>query len=231
MEHDLSGLFESKLKFQIPAIKCILFQILSGINYLHDNNIIHRDIKSANILLNNKGEIKIGDFGLGRIMSPHPTKRYTTRVVTLWYRAPELLLGDTEYGTAIDMWSIGCVFSELLTGVPPFKAKKEVGLVEKIFEKCGTPNETTWPGVTELHNFNLLNPKTVYPNVLREFYKDNDKVDDCCFDLLSRMLVLNPKERIGVKEALAHPYFTENLPKMCKPEEMPVIEKESHGFR
>lgn len=123
MEHDLSGLLGRKFDFSVPIIKVIMKQILLGVDYLHDNNIIHRDIKGANILLNNRGEVKLADFGLARIHNPNPNiiKQYTNRVVTLWYRSPELLLGAVNYGPAIDMWSVGCVFSELLTGVPPFR--------------------------------------------------------------------------------------------------------------
>jgi cyclin-dependent kinase 12/13 len=109
MEHDLAGLADRNVSFGIPQIKCLIHQILSGVNYMHSNNIIHRDIKGANILINNKGEIKIADFGLARTHNPNPnvTKNYTNRVVTLWYRAPELLLGTKNYGPAIDIWSVG----------------------------------------------------------------------------------------------------------------------------
>lgn len=125
MEHDLAGITELKIDFTIPQIKCILHQILLGLNYLHSNNIIHRDIKSANILISNKGEVKIADFGLARVFNPNPNiqRQYTNRVVTLWYRSPELLLGATNYGPAIDVWSVGCLFSELLTGIPLFRGK------------------------------------------------------------------------------------------------------------
>jgi cyclin-dependent kinase 12/13 len=107
MEHDLSGLIDRKIDYSIAHIKCIMHQILSGVNYMHSNNIIHRDIKGANILINNKGDVKIADFGLARVYSDNPNKKYTNRVVTLWYRSPELLLGSTSYGPAIDMWSVG----------------------------------------------------------------------------------------------------------------------------
>jgi len=97
MEHDLNGLLDRKLSFEIPQIKCILYQVLCGIQYLHTNNIMHRDIKGANILLNNKGEVKIGDFGLARIFNSNLRSSYTNRVVTLWYRSPELLLGTNKF--------------------------------------------------------------------------------------------------------------------------------------
>ena len=231
MEHDISGLGNKKINYSIQCIKCIMYQILEGLQYLHSNNIIHRDIKTANILLNNKGEIKIGDFGLARIISPSLKKKITNRVVTLWYRAPELLFGEDHYGPAIDMWSIGCVFSELLTGTPLFKGKKEMDQVDKIVEKCGTPNEENWPGVTKLPLYNMLCPKKDYPNVLRSIYSDNNKVDDCCFDLLSKMLILCPKKRINVKDAMEHEFFTKHEPRMCKPSELPKIAVDTHEYQ
>ena len=231
MEHDISGLGNLKSNYTIPNIKCIMYQLLEGLQYLHSNNIIHRDIKTANILLNNKGEIKIGDFGLARIISPSLKKKITNRVVTLWYRAPELLFGEDHYGPAIDMWSIGCVFSELLTGTPLFKGKKEMDQVDKIVEKCGTPNEENWPGVTKLPLYNMLCPKKDYPNVLRSIYSDNNKVDDCCFDLLSKMLILCPKKRINVKDAMEHEFFTKHEPRMCKPSELPKIAVDTHEYQ
>ena len=230
MEHDLSSISTLRVNYTVSQIKCILFQILNGIGYLHKNNIVHRDIKSANILLNNKGEIKIGDFGLARIINPNKIKQYTNKVVTLWYRAPELLLGETNYGFAIDVWSIGCVFSELLTGVPLFKGQNENEQIEKIFEKCGTPNEDTWKGVSKLHNWEKMCPKANYTFNLREVYKGNEKVDDVCFDLLSKMLILDPHKRISIKEALEHNYF-KTKPLMCKPEELPIIGEDSHEYQ
>jgi cyclin-dependent kinase 12/13 len=177
MEHDLQGLGDIKINFNLSHIKCILHQVLTGINYIHSNNIIHRDIKGANILINNKGEVKIADFGLARQHnpSPHVNKQYTNRVVTLWYRSPELLLGSTNYGPSVDIWSVGCLFSELLTGVAPFRANKEQEQIEKIFEKCGSPTEETWPGVTKLKLFNSLAPKLQYPYTLRTYYSENKK--------------------------------------------------------
>jgi cyclin-dependent kinase 12/13 len=121
MDHDLAGLFRHKIRYTTPEVKvlkgfiqCIIMQIIEGVKYLHDSKILHRDIKSANLLLNSRGEVKIADFGLGRKFRPDFT--YTSKVVTLWYRAPELLLGTKQYTEKIDMWSVGCILAEFLIG-------------------------------------------------------------------------------------------------------------------
>ena len=121
MHHDFAGLFKMKVKFSLPEIKCILTQIIEGVAYLHRNKILHRDIKSANILLNDEGYVKLADFGLGR--KTRLESYLTYKVVTLWYRAPELLLGCKTYGDKIDVWSIGCVVVEFFTGDVLFKSK------------------------------------------------------------------------------------------------------------
>ena len=229
MEHDLSGLSLSKYKFNLPQIKYIMYHLLKAVQYLHKNNIVHRDIKCSNILINNNGKIKLADFGLARNIIPNNTKKYTYKVVTLWFRAPELLLGETLYTTAIDVWSCGCVFGELLSGVCPFQATDEIGLFEKICEKLGTPNELIWPGVTKLPLWNRLCPKTTFPNSFREHYKQYN-FDETTMDLFVKMLQLNPKKRITIEEALCHPFFNEHLPKMCTEKDMPKFDKEFHEF-
>ena len=230
MEHDLSGLTLAKYSFDVPQIKYIMYQILKGVQYLHKNNIIHRDIKCANILINNKGKVKIGDFGLARNITPNHTKKYTYKVVTLWFRAPELLFGETLYGTAIDIWSCGCVFGELLTGNCPFQGKDEESLMNKICEKCGTPNETNWPGVTKLPLYNKLCPRTIFPNSFVEHFKNFPKIDEVAMDLFSKMLQLDPKKRITIDDALNHPFFTEHKPSMCTAREMPKLDKDYHEY-
>eukprot|EP00257_Ricinus_communis_P014519 XP_015572216.1 cyclin-dependent kinase G-2 isoform X2 [Ricinus communis] len=150
MEHDLKGLMESmKQPFSQSEVKCLMLQLLEGVKYLHDNWVLHRDLKTSNLLLNNRGELKICDFGLARQYGS-PLKPYTHLVVTLWYRAPELLLGAKQYSTAIDMWSLGCIMAELLSKEPLFNGKTEFDQLDKIFRILGTPNETIWPGFSKL---------------------------------------------------------------------------------
>ncbi|XP_043705965.1 cyclin-dependent kinase G-2 isoform X2 [Telopea speciosissima] len=150
MEHDLKGLMETmKQPFSQSEVKCLMLQLLEGVKYLHDNWVLHRDLKTSNLLLNNRGELKICDFGLARQYGS-PLKPYTHLVVTLWYRAPELLLGAKLYSTAVDMWSLGCIMAELLAKEPLFPGKAEVDQLDKIFKMLGTPNEAIWPGFSKL---------------------------------------------------------------------------------
>ena len=179
---------------------------------------------------NNKGKVKIGDFGLARNIAPNRNKKYNYKVVTLWFRAPELLFGETLYGTAIDVWSCGCVFGELLTGMCPFQGKDEESMMSKICEKCGTPNETNWPGVTKLPLYNKLCPRTNFPNSFTEHFKNFPNIDEVAMDLFSKMLQLDPKKRITVDEALNHPFFLEHKPSMCTAKEMPRLDKDYHEY-
>ena len=175
MEHDLHGLIDKRVALDASNIKCIMQQLLEGLHYLHSNNVMHRDIKGANILLNNKGIIKLADFGLARKYDPRKDHIYTNRVVTPWYRCPELLLGSDRYTPAIDMWSVGCCFFELLTLRAPFQAEHEHKLLELIYEKCGSPTEEQWPNVSLLKYYPELGPKKKYTRRLHEEFKGNAK--------------------------------------------------------
>lgn len=151
LSFDLTGMTNKSIKFTLPQIKCIMKQLLEGLVYLHDvKNLCHRDLKGPNILLSRDGLVKIADFGLSRIMYPQQKNyQYTTRVVTLWYRAPELLLAFKNYNFGVDMWSIGCVFAELVTGQVLFQAKTDNEALELLYSICGTPTEETMPGCTQ----------------------------------------------------------------------------------
>jgi len=132
LEHDLKTLLDDMREPFLPSeIKTLLLQVLSGLDFLHSQWIMHRDLKSSNLLLNNRGEIKIADFGMARYYGD-PPPQLTQLVVTLWYRSPELLLGAEQYGTEVDMWSIGCIFGELLTKEPLLQGKNEVDQVSKV---------------------------------------------------------------------------------------------------
>ena len=233
MEHDLESIISKNIKYEISEIKYIFHELVLGLKYLHENNILHRDLKPSNILLNNKGEVKIGDFGLARIFSKSIDKKYTNRVATIHYRAPELLLGEENYTTEIDVWSLGCILFRLLTGKDAFNIdeenenEKEKKVFSLICQKCGTPNEISWPGVTKLKNYSSLIPKKVYDNKFEK--KNYHGIDEVALDLLRKILTLYPKKRITLEEILNHPYLTVHEPKMCKAEDMPRFEEEMHG--
>ena len=140
-DHDLSTVMRDRMKkpFSMAEIKCLMLQLLAGVAYLHENWVMHRDLKTTNILYTNKGQLKICDFGLARQFSSF-SKEYTQMVVTLWYRAPELLLGTKTYSTAVDMWSVGCIMGELLLKKPILTGRTEVQQLQQIFDVIGYPN-------------------------------------------------------------------------------------------
>ncbi|CAA2996511.1 cyclin-dependent kinase G-2-like isoform X1 [Olea europaea subsp. europaea] len=218
MEHDLKGLMETmRQPFSQSEVKCLTLQLLEGVKYLHDNWVLHRDLKTSNLLLNNRGELKICDFGLARQYGS-PLKPYTHLVVTLWYRAPELLLGAKQYSTAIDMWSVGCIMAELLSKEPLFSGKTEFDQLDKIFRILGTPNETIWPGFSRLPGVKVNFVKNKYNQLRRKFpatsFTGSPVLSDAGFDLLNKLLTYDPDKRITAEAALKHEWFQEvPLPK------------------
>lgn len=227
IDHELKSYMERmKQPFGLSEVKCLMYQLLNGLSYLHDNYVIHRDLKTSNLLLNNKGELKICDFGMSRHYA-EPTKPYTSLVVTLWYRAPELLLGMKHYTTAIDMWSVGCIMAELISKKPLFDGSKELEQINKIFSTLGTPNDSRWPGYSKLPGLKS-NPKLVkqpYNNLRKKFpvamFTGSPSLTELGFDLLSRLLTYDPAKRITAEEALNHGWFRESpLPadhvRICK---------------
>lgn len=191
---------------------------------------MHRDIKGANLLVSSKGEVKLADFGLAREVTPN-FKNYTNRVVTLWYRAPELLLGTKNYSYPIDMWSVGCLFGELLANNPLFPGDTEHKQLHCIFSMLGFPTEERLPGVTKMRIFSKLTNKPIYKYKLKDYISnDSSKADELAVDLLEKMLLYDPSKRITAAEALNHPYFhSEPLP--CKPSELPQSAVDAHAFK
>ncbi|MGH0155088.1 UNVERIFIED_CONTAM: hypothetical protein FKN15_044357, partial [Acipenser sinensis] len=169
MDHDLMGLLESGLvQFSEEHIKSFMRQLLEGLEYCHKKSFLHRDIKCSNILLNNSGQIKLADFGLARLYNSEESRPYTNKVITLWYRPPELLLGEERYTPAIDVWSCGCILGELFTKKPIFQANQELAQLELISRLCGSPCPAAWPDVIKLPYFNTMKPKKQYRRRLRE---------------------------------------------------------------
>ncbi|CAH2319968.1 cyclin-dependent kinase 11A isoform X1 [Pelobates cultripes] len=207
VEHDLKSLMETMKQPFLPGeVKTLMIQLLRGVRHLHDNWILHRDLKTSNLLLSHAGILKVGDFGLAREYGS-PLKSYTPIVVTLWYRAPELLLGAKEYSTAIDMWSVGCIFGELLTQKPLFPGKSDIDQINKIFKDLGTPSEKIWPGYNELPAVKKIT-FTEYPyNNLRKRF--GALLSDQGFDLMNKFLTYCPAKRINSEDGLKHEYFRE----------------------
>ena len=174
IEHDLVGLqYFRREKLLIPEIKCITTQVLEGLVYMHSRNIAHRDLKLANILIDHLGNVKIADFGLARVLPLDQSVHQTNRVITRWYRPPELLLGSTQYGTSVDCWSIGCIFAELVCGYPLFPGETEVHVLRYIIDTIGPPSEKVWSGFRNLANTSdILELARVARRNLTEYIKN-----------------------------------------------------------
>jgi len=244
MHHDLSGLLHNEhVHFTIEHIKYFMCQLLNALQYCHDiAHILHRDIKSSNLLVDNNGVLKIADFGLARQFIPtltidneqvaavhasvnhkHP-RHYTNRVVTLWYRAPELLLSDVHYTPAVDMWSVGCVFAELLFNKPIFTGKNEMEQWFQIIEVCGwnCERESAWTStlrdkdglVAAMKSKSKPFPrklKSKFAHFLKTELVDKRKnakyLDEEGFKLLDALLTVNPTKRVSAKDGASSPWF------------------------
>jgi len=185
-------------------VKSYTHQILQGMMYCHQRRVMHRDLKPANLLLDNNGVIKIADFGCARAFGV-PLNFVTHDVVTLWYRAPEILLGSPDYASPIDTWSIGTIFAEMINGKPLFPGDSEIDQLFRVFKVLGTPSEQTWPSVTTLPNFQNCFPCWT-SNSLGQQMSPN--CDPKALDLLQHFLQLDPNKRISAKTALLHSYFS-----------------------
>ncbi|KAK3308611.1 uncharacterized protein B0T15DRAFT_112765 [Chaetomium strumarium] len=228
LSHDLTGLLNHPTYTLEPGHKKHLAQqLFEGLDYLHTRGVLHRDIKAANILVSSDGILKLADFGLARFYAKHHQLDYTNRVITIWYRSPELLLGETQYGPAVDIWSAACVMVEIFNKRAIFPGDgSEINQLEKIYSILGTPTMKDWPNLIEMPWFALLRPTYRKPNVFEEKYKE--LLTPAAFDLLISMFQYDPDKRPSAAEVLKHPYFTTEEPAPRQAVELKDIGGEWH---
>jgi serine/threonine-protein kinase BUR1 len=228
MDHDLSGLLDNPdVQFQEAQIKCYMLQLFKGLRYLHDNHILHRDMKAANLLINNRGRLQIADFGLARHYDePVPLRgkgngearrEYTSLVVTRWYRPPELLLQLRKYTPAIDMWGAGCVFGEMFKRKPILAGQSDIHQAQIIFELVGSPTDRNMPGWSELPGAEAIRAFPPSNGGLAARFRE---LSNLGLSLISDLMRLDWRKRINAIDAIDHPYFQEN-PKPMREEDIP----------
>lgn len=228
LSHDLTGLLNHPtFRLDDAHKKDLAKQLFEGLDYLHRRGVLHRDIKAANILVINTGQLKLADFGLARFYAKRSTLDYTNRVITIWYRSPELLLGETQYGGSVDIWSAACVMVEIFTKHAIFPGDGgEINQLDKIYNVLGTPTVQEWPGIVEMQWFELLRPTERRQSTFADKYKE--RVTPEAFDLLSAMFTYDPAKRPSASEVLDHPYFVTEQPQPRRAEALKELEGDWH---
>lgn len=226
VDGDLAGLltYPGLIRTQ-GQVKSYLYQLLQGVAHLHASGIIHRDLKPANIMLSRNHQIKIADFGLAKRWKTNLPTTPGMKVVTAWYRAPEIFLGDPKAGSAIDLWSIGIIFIELMLGEPPFQKGSDPEIIQDLWALCGSPTNEHWPTAEALPGWSIARPRKTYArNIFGKYSKHINKTG---LDLLDKLLTLNPDQRITAEDALKHPFFSEGIPDK---ETFPIISAENFHY-
>jgi serine/threonine protein kinase len=227
IEHDLSGLLDQKVPLSLPVIRCLTKQLLSALVYLHEQNICHRDLKCSNLLVTNGLHLKLADFGLARELTEGngmQETKYTTNVITIWYRPPELLLGSTKYSFPVDMWSVGCIVLELLLSKAPFPGRSEMDQLKLIFEVCGTPTSENWPDYAKIPKVSEVLDKFEHkPPAVLEFCTKRG-IDQQGAQLVERLLILDPNRRYTASQALTSSFVAGAL----APHELPPLAVQAH---
>ncbi|GAC95959.1 hypothetical protein PHSY_003537 [Pseudozyma hubeiensis SY62] len=219
MEHDLNGILaHPQVSFTEAHLKSLSHQLFSGLDYLHRKAVLHRDLKGSNILLNNQGRLKLADFGLARFYAKRRSGDYTNRVVTLWYRPPELLFGETQYGSEVDMWGAGCIFVELFVKKPVFQSETEIGQVQAITDILGPVTKRNWPDVDKLAWYEMVKPPSQDEEQERDHVKQafGKYLSESALQVARGLLTYDPKRRWSAKDAMAAKFFAEE-PKMELP--------------
>jgi len=194
-------------------LKSFLYQLLCGVAFCHTHRVLHRDLKPQNLLINREGKLKLADFGLARAFGI-PVRSYTHEVVTLWYRAPDVLMGSRTYSTPVDIWSVGCIFAEMATSKPIFAGTSESDQLKRIFKTLGTPTPQDYPALVELPDYNRDLDIMCYPP-LRSFADITPQIDNVGISLLSQMLTYDPLQRCSAADAMKHDYFSaDNIKQM-----------------
>ena len=218
LEYDLTGILETpEIRLSQDHVKSWSQQLLGGVHYMHTNKVIHRDLKASNLLVNRRGELKIADWGLARSWNSE-MKRLTNKVITLWYRPPELLLGSMLYDTKIDLWSVGCIIAEMFRRSGFLKGSNEATQLDLIFRTCGHPTKEDWPDIEKTcrlwKNFAPKPGEKVLPNRLTEALRHNlpqpKWMTDHAVELISKLLEMNPNKRWSALQALDAEYFFED---------------------
>ncbi|VDK58050.1 unnamed protein product [Anisakis simplex] len=208
MQSDLHKIIVSPQPLTSDHVKVFVYQILRGLKYLHSANVLHRDIKPGNLLVNSNCILKICDFGLARMWDSREQQNMTHEVVTQYYRSPELLMGARKYTSAVDVWSVGCIFAELLGRRILFQAQGPIEQLNMIIDLLGTPSADEMKNACDGARNHVLRSPYRQPNTMR-LYSLSHQATHEAVHLLSSLLVFDPDKRIGVEDALAHPYLEE----------------------